>query len=1067
MQTPLQQNNTKIADDMRRGVAYHQAGDLESARGIYNDVLDTDPLNPDALHLLGVAAYQTKDLDAARTLITRAIRLKPQSPVYHKNLGNTYRALDQLELAASHYLTAIELQPGYADAYIGLGNIRQLQKLFSRAVDIYRKALEHHPDNPDIYNNLGAAYFELGNWKEAITCYQTAIELKPGQKEVYNNLGNALQATRKYDEAIECYNFALQHCEAHPKIWINLGNVYRKIGKTHEAIEHYNRALTLNPGYAEAYNNIANILKEQGQYDRALQLYRKAVDLEPDNSDLHFNLGLLHQLQDNPSDALFCYRKAVQLEPLFAEAHLNTGKINHDQLAFDDALASYQEAIRLNPDYSEAYFNRSLTFLITGRLKEGFQDYEWRFKCPEWQSVYPHLPDAPRWDGSSFAGRRLFVYSEQGLGDTLQYIRYLPMVKSLGGEVIFETLPELMELLKDFPGIDRLVGMNMEGANAEEYELQIPLMSLAAVFQTTLDNIPAVPYLQADPDKVQFWSQKVGGDGLNVGLVWAGKPDHKNDRRRSCPLEQLRPLLDLADIRLWGLQKGEAAKEINLLPESLKFSNLDDDLNDFGDTAAAVQCLDLVISVDTAVAHLAGAMGKPVWLLLPYTPDWRWLTERPDTPWYPGMRLFRQPEPDNWSAVVQSVDQALKALIPRKINDPSRHEADSLIAPQADSVENGCIVAEPTAVGQAVDRRMTTTLHLGLKSGSNYGWGVCSDYLIRELSSLLPVHVLNENDGSDRNPKLPGKLFQALTSVNFFPMFEKASAGQNYGYTFFENELTRHSFLNAKKFDLIIGGSTWCRDRLREGGIENCDILIQGVDPELFYPIKQKTPLENFVIFSGGKFELRKGQDIVLRALKIMQDRYDDIILVNCWYNLWPESIALMNHSPHIKLPGREFDGWTAFMNAVYQANGLDPDRIKTFELVLNHQLRELYRHTNLGIFPNRCEGGTNLVLMEYMACGKPVIASNTSGHRDIVTSDNALLLNDLKNLHLTDSNRNLIARWQDPSLDELVAKLEYAYHHRKELERIGQKAGEDLKQFTWKHSAGELLRIIGMKDIA
>ena len=352
-------------------------------------------------------------------------------------------------------------------------------------------------------------------------------------------------------------------------------------------------------------------------------------------------------------------------------------------------------------------------------------------------------------------------------------------------------------------------------------------------------------------------------------------------------------------------------------------------------------------------------------------------------------------------------------------------------------------------------------LYLGLVSGNNYGWGVCSQYLIDELSRRTKCHVLSEADGTATNPNLNGKCFQALTTGDFFAMFEQARGKENFGYTFFENELTSHSVANAKKYDLVLAGSTWCRDRMLEKGITNAGVLIQGIDPDIFYPITEEKSPDNFVIFSGGKFELRKGQDLVLQAVKILQQKYADLILVNCWYNKWPASTKLMGYSQHIKFEYRD-KPWQDLMQHTYALNGLDASCIRTLELVPNKMQRDIYQHTDIGIFPNRCEGGTNLVLMEYMACAKPVIASNTSGHKDIVTPENALLLNDLRDISITGGRDNqLIARWQEPSVDELVAQIEYAYHHREEIRTIGAKAGQDLQTFTWGHSARHLLDLL------
>jgi glycosyltransferase involved in cell wall biosynthesis len=252
-----------------------------------------------------------------------------------------------------------------------------------------------------------------------------------------------------------------------------------------------------------------------------------------------------------------------------------------------------------------------------------------------------------------------------------------------------------------------------------------------------------------------------------------------------------------------------------------------------------------------------------------------------------------------------------------------------------------------------------------------------------------------------------------------------------------------------------------------EKGITNCDVLIQGIDPNRFYPIKSEKSQDRFIIFSGGKFELRKGQDIVLRAVKILQDKYPDIYLVNCWYNLWAESLRQMTSSPYITFSYSENASWIDTMQRTYHDNGLDASRVATMELVPHRQLRSLFKQTDIGVFPNRCEGGTNLVLMEDMACAKPVIASFASGQKEIITEQNALLLRQLKDINILSDDGSLVGRWQDPSLDELVAQLEYAYHHREATKNMARQAGEDLQQFTWKHCAERLVNIIYRSDYA
>jgi glycosyltransferase involved in cell wall biosynthesis len=395
------------------------------------------------------------------------------------------------------------------------------------------------------------------------------------------------------------------------------------------------------------------------------------------------------------------------------------------------------------------------------------------------------------------------------------------------------------------------------------------------------------------------------------------------------------------------------------------------------------------------------------------------------------------------------------------INDKAKFTNTPYAIVHNESSERETLISEDGRVKQGPQTQPDVdTLYLGLVCGNNYGWGVCSQYLIEELSRKTKCHVLSEADGTATNSNLNGKCFQALTTGDFFAMFEQARGKENYGYTFFENELTTRSVENAKKYDLVLAGSTWCRNRMQEKGITNAAVLIQGIDPDIFYPIAEDKDTDRFVIFSGGKFELRKGQDLVLQAVKILQQKYADIILVNCWYNKWPASTKLMGYSQHIKFEYQD-KPWQDLMQHTYVLNGLDASRIRTLDLVPNQMQRDIYKQTDIGIFPNRCEGGTNLVLMEYMACARPVIASNTSGHQDIVTEENALLLDDLRDISITGPDNQLIARWQEPSVDELVAQIEYAYHHREEIQKVGKKAGQDLQQFTWGHSAKHLLDLL------
>ncbi|HVO73354.1 MAG TPA: glycosyltransferase family 4 protein, partial [Ignavibacteriaceae bacterium] len=331
--------------------------------------------------------------------------------------------------------------------------------------------------------------------------------------------------------------------------------------------------------------------------------------------------------------------------------------------------------------------------------------------------------------------------------------------------------------------------------------------------------------------------------------------------------------------------------------------------------------------------------------------------------------------------------------------------------------------------------------------------------LRKELSKVLETINLDEHPELAKANKINGKVFHLLTDVNFYSLFP-VRGNINIGHTAFENEITEISKKNAKDYDLILGTSNWCKQKMIDAGIKNGDVLIQGIDPELFYPQDNHHNKNLFIIFSGGKFELRKGQDIVLKAVKILQDKYNDVVLVNAWYNYWPETMVSMKLSRFINFELRGKD-WQEYMLNLYRINGLDEKRIFTLPIIPNEKLRDLYHKTDIGLFPNRCEGGTNLVLMEYMACGKPAIASFNTGQKDVLTDWSSFPLKKMSDFKIHDNAKQLISEWSEPDLDEVVSALEYAYFHRDEIKKVGANAAEHMKKFTWKNTADNLLKFL------
>ena len=414
----------------------------------------------------------------------------------------------------------------------------------------------------------------------------------------------------------------------------------------------------------KAHNNLGNVLRDQGCIDAAIEKYRIAIDLNPEYVGALNNLGNALRFKGLFKEAVHVLGQAININPASAASFCHLGNCFKAQLQLTAAAEHYQKAINLKPDLVEAHFNAAVVHLLSGRFKAGWNEYEWRLQRPEWNEAWAFRNILPRWNGQPLAGRSILVIPEQGFGDTLQFIRYLPDLRACGGKVTLETQEELMDLFRNLSGPDCLAEHRRDGRPDREYDFYVPLLSLPKIFNTTLDTIPnKVPYLFADPAKINSWQPEFKGPALKVGLVWAGRRTHSNNHNRSIQLVYFKDLAQIEGIQLYGLQKGRITQQSTGPVANFNIIHLGERFENFADTAGAIANLDLIISVDTAVVHLAGAMGKPVWLLLPFVPDWRWLLDRQDSPWYPTIRIFRQHRYGDWQTALQKVATCLQNLV--------------------------------------------------------------------------------------------------------------------------------------------------------------------------------------------------------------------------------------------------------------------------------------------------------------------------------------------------------------------------------------------------------------------
>jgi len=583
-----------IANILQQAIADHQAGKLREAEEGYRKVLEREPANVDALHLLGVLAGMQGNLQSAVQLIGQAAALAPKNFDILCNSGNALRQTGQIRRAADCYLAAALLRPGDVESLLHAAALLLQLREPQRALEVLQRASIIAPQRADIHREMGIALHQLQRHHEAIDECQKALAITPDDVQALAHLAQSLRHVNRHEQALASWQKILQLGEAVPPEYRALA--LENLDRWDEALVEYRNAVANNPSAPLLYHNLGSLLQQQGHADEALQFFEKALSIAPQIPILHLD--------------------------------------------------------------------RAMVLLLKGNFSEGWKEYDWRWQCPEQQAPRRSLPQ-PLWRDQDVSGKTLLLYAEQGLGDSIQFMRYAPKVKQLGAKIVLEVHPDLVALTRTLEGVDQVIAAGI--SPSPQFDLHAPLMDLPLILGTTLQSIPTnVPYLKADEMKVRTWSARLASDEpsgrprLRVGLVWAGKSTHAFNRNRSIPLAQFAPLTMCGDrVSFVSLQREPPAGWLSEPPPGLMIRDYSQDLHDLSDRAALLENLDLLISVDTSVAHLAGALGRPAWVLLSTGADWRWLEDREDSPWYPTLRLFRQKQPCDWSATIQQVADEL------------------------------------------------------------------------------------------------------------------------------------------------------------------------------------------------------------------------------------------------------------------------------------------------------------------------------------------------------------------------------------------------------------------------
>ena len=1181
----------------------------------------------------------------------------------------------------------------------------QIAKRLVKAEAEYRRVLKLDPCDVEAHNNLGAVLCQLGNSAEGRRHFERAIELRPEYLDGHNNLGLLLISLRDFPGAIS----------------------------------HFERALAADPNAREPLRNLTVALREAGNFAASEQVLSSAIHRHPNDPQL---MGLLASAladQGRTADARAMAERTIALDPENYDSSVVLGNCAMEDLHVRQAIAYYDRAEQIAPDESSAPWNRAYARLLTGDFERGWKDYETRWRLLRVSSGdMAQYHERPRWDGTSLDGKSILLHAEQGFGDTIQFARYAALLRERWDvRVVLQCQPPLVDIMRTCPGIDEVVP---RGSEAPSTDVQVAMLGLPYLLQTRLETIPAkVPYLTSSPTGIETMVDR--GAKVRVGLIWAGNVTHGRDNKRSLHLGALEHLAAIPGVRLHSLQIGP--QETELLTACYRDEIIDIGgeilrrVGGFSDTAAAIEALDVVVTVDTSVAHLAGALGKPVWVLLPYLPDWRWLLDRNDSPWYPSMRLFRQSRPGDWSSAVNALTNELSRLagadsdhsgsvplasaqtdeegqprftlgLPLRLLADSRRfdlfeqeiahggaysearafldaklsrndllvdvdcgiglvsmsaatipgrsarvvaitsdaeDARTLLANAAANPLTGTIgvhlapagsppvdemaqrplkelsggvflhvgscreapgalegasgliekgrlaafvwpirrtdlsgrivfetlsalgfehfnvvateagpelvpfeertdtdtdtdtvislsarylayelerqneadraggvaaatdleeirkrhgasapaasVAFPTSTITPAASRTDTERRLGVdwQIGAQSGWGVYGMNLalhcLRTGKAFPVLFTPPSLDGlsAEQNKDLE-RAFEAHRTVagkmaehsgeifNFRHTLLRAlgnrlegsrgreiRAMHNVGVVFFEDtHFDAGALYRGRQFDRIIAGSRWNGEVLRASGLENVSVCLQGVDANLFFPGEKFDALKDrFVVFSGGKLEFRKGQDLVVAAFREFQKRHPDALLVTAWHNHWPQSMLEIPNAGHVRgIPQVDGNGALDVTGWLIQ-NGLPENSILDIGLAANADIGKVVRSSDVGLFPNRCEGGTNLVAMETMASGVPVILSANTGHLDLVGEDRCY---PLRTQGVVPNSRHFVGRegWGESSVEEIVEALERAYTDRADAGRRAEAALGFITGLTWPNQIDALL---------
>lgn len=694
-------NPTEVQNQLQQAISHHKTGDFDSAEAHYRKVLELEPSHYNTLANLGTIKLLQGAWQEAETLLNQAVQVNSTNAEILHNLGVALKEQEKVEQALGYYQQAIALKPDYLEAYQNLGIAYINENKLLEAEAAFQKAALISPNNPEIYHDLGVIKFKQNELDEAIKYYQQALHLNPNYPQALNNLGITFKAQKRFPEAILYFQKVVSLAPNYPEAYQALGACLSAIGKTDEAISVFQKLIALKPGHAEAFHNLGVVYYKQGRYEQARTALQRAIAIQPDYPEACSHLGLTFKELQCLDQAMFSCQQAISLNPAspvgysnlglihlakdeldlaetylkqalllhfdFPEAHHNLGLTYHCQGRLPEAIACYRQALEQQFQYPQAHLGLAIASMLVNDYHSGWVEYEWRLQLKENKSLIPAIP---RWEGDFTENHtELLLVEEQGIGDILQFIRYASLLKEHFPLVTLAVREPLHGLIEASGLFDKVYALPTTQLTISEHSKWLPILSLLGLLNLSKDEpVVQAPYIRVQPDLFEKWHDRIKSpDKLTIGLNWQGNPETEKDdfRGRSFPLATYEPLASIPGLQFVSLQKGYGSEQLESCTFTSQFVPCQEEINqtwDWMDTAAIIQACDLIITSDTSIAHLAGAMGKPVWILLKKVPDWRWGLEGQSSLWYPSARLFRQVHSNDWAEVIGRVKGELAKL---------------------------------------------------------------------------------------------------------------------------------------------------------------------------------------------------------------------------------------------------------------------------------------------------------------------------------------------------------------------------------------------------------------------